>query len=564
MKNIYLYKHSLYVVDIMDFELVDYDEYLPRLRKYFSCYLRGRMEYQHLHPETEQPMFNSQIHFYNLDVGNSIYFFSNEGFTYFGLGREIEDYVSLTANMKLSTNLNYNIKVKKAIHFAKDELNKIFLIMPINCDLLSDKEIFSLKDKNEIIIIDNVEYINFGELKRGIHILRNIRNFMEHITVDSQYTSFLKLVKVRILYKFSKDPNFCPSCDNLIAKSYENNEIIKNIVGDNPKICVDCYSKKLMNYFLSKATDIFLNRYYLEILAENTLDIKFYLNLFDKYGMFDENGFLEKTSTQSSFVPPKYQLNTLFLETMQSYSDLINEKTMIYDGDELSDFESTLLENNLSYAEGFEIKNKLEYYVLSGNIKSMSGKTRKNIKKKLKNLIDWKSNYKKKRVNIFETIEILNRLTLNSKGELNESFINHVTFFGLDDSVCWKIRDELIEGIENKVIKKNHFPEIFNKTCDEVIQEELNKLFTKKECYYFNESIYLKTLLNQNEMIDFVKNLNLINDALEINNFNLFNLNNNFFKIILECNVIKLDVLNDFLENFGFNKTVLHYDNGEG
>ena len=249
---------------------------------------------------------------------------------------------------------------------------------------------------------------------------------------------------------------------------------------------------------------------------------------------------------------------------MQSYSDLNNKKTMIYDGDELSDFESTLLENNLSYAEGFEIKNKLEYYVLSGNIKSMSGKTRKNIKKKLKNLIDWKSNYKKKRVNIFETIEILNRLTLNSKGELNESFINHVTFFGLDDSVCWKIRDELIEGIENKVIKKNHFPEIFNKTCDEVIQEELNKLFTKKECYYFNESIYLKTLLNQNEMIDFVKNLNLINDALEINNFNLFNLNNNFFKIILECNVIKLDVLNDFLENFGFNKTVLHYDNGEG
>lgn len=564
MKNIYLYKHSLYVVDIMDFELVDYNEYLPRLRKYFSCYLRGRMEYQHLHPETEQPMFNSQIHFYNLDVGNSIYFFNNEGFTYFGLGREIEDYVSLTANMKLSTNLNYNIKVKKAIHFAKDELNKIFLIMPINCDLLSDKEIFSLKDKNEIIIIDNVEYINFGELKRGIHILRNIRNFMKHITIDPQYTSFLKLVKVRILYKFSKDPNFCPSCDNLTAKSYENNELIKNIVGDNPKICADCYSKKLMNYFLSKATNIFLNKYYLEILAENSLDIKFYLNLFDKYSMFDENGFLNNTSTQSSFVPPKFQLNTPFLETMQFYSEVINEKTMIYEGDQLSDFESTLLKNNLSYAEGFEIKNQIEYSVLSGKLKLGGGKYINRIDKSIKNLINLKSNSKKNRTKIFEIIEVLNRLTLNSKGELNEVFINRMAVFGLDDSVCWKIRDELIEGIENKVIKKNHFPEIFNKTCDEVIQEELNKLFTKKECYYFNESIYLKTILNQNEMIDFVKNLNSINDALEINNFNLFNLNNNFFKIILECNVIKLDVLNDFLENFGFNKTVLHYDNGEG
>ena len=154
-------------------------------------------------------------------------------------------------------------------------------------------------------------------------------------------------------------------------------------------------------------------------------------------------------------------------------------------------------------------------------------------------------------------------MTLNSKGELNEDFINHITAFGFDESVCWKIRDELIEGIENQTIKKNHFPEIFNKTCDAVIQEELDKLFTKKECYCFNDSIYLKTILNQKEMVDFVKNLNSINDALEINHFNLFNLNNNFFKIILDFNVIKVDVLSDFIDKFGFNKTVLYYDNGE-
>lgn len=563
MKNIYLYKHSLYVVDIMDFELVDYDEYLPKLRKYFSCYLRGRMDYQHLHPKTKQPIFNSQIHYYNLDVGHSIYFFNNEGFTYFGLGREIEDFASFNA-IKLSTHLNYQIKIKDAIHFAKDELNKIFLIMPINCDLLSDKEIFSLKDKNEIIVIDNVEYINFGELKRGIHILRNIRNFMEHITVDPQYTSFLKIVRVRILYKFSKDSNFCPSCDNLIAKSYENNEIIKNLADDNPKICADCYSMKLMDYFLSKATDIFLNRYYLEILAENTLDIKFYLNLFDKYGMFDENGFLEKTSTQSSFVPPKYQLNTLFLETMQSYSDLINGRTMICEGDKLSDFESTLLKNNLSYAEGFEIKNQVEYKVLSGKLKLGGGKYNKRINKEIKKKINERSNSKKNAVNIFEIIEILNRITLNSKGELNDDFRNKISSFGLDESVCWKIRDELIDGINNKTIEKNHFPKVFNKTCNEVIQEELNKIFTKKECYCVDNSVYLKTVLNQKEMVDFVKNLNSINNALEINNFNLFNLNNNFFKIILDFKVIKMDVLTDFLDNSGFDKTVLYCDNGEG
>ena len=65
-------------------------------------------------------------------------------------------------------------------------------------------------------------------------------------------------------------------------------------------------------------------------------------------------------------------------------------------------------------------------------------------------------------------------------------------------------------------------------------------------------------------MVDFVKNLNSINDALEINNFNLFNLNNNnFFKIILDFKVIKMDVLTDFLDNLGFDKTTLYCDNGE-
>ena len=65
-------------------------------------------------------------------------------------------------------------------------------------------------------------------------------------------------------------------------------------------------------------------------------------------------------------------------------------------------------------------------------------------------------------------------------------------------------------------------------------------------------------------MVDFIKNLNSINDALGINNFNLFNLNNNFFKVILDFNVIKIDVLSEFLDTFGFNKTVLYCDNGEG
>ena len=75
---------------------------------------------------------------------------------------------------------------------------------------------------------------------------------------------------------------------------------------------------------------------------------------------------------------------------------------------------------------------------------------------------------------------------------------------------------------------------------------------------------YLK--LNANDSInqEDIGNLNSINDALEINNFNLFNLNNNFFKIILDFKVIKMDVLTDFLDNFGFDKTVLSCDNGEG
>lgn len=564
MKIICLYKYGSYVVNIMDFKLVDYDDYLPRLKNYFNCYLRGRIDYQHLDSKTRQPIFNSIVHFHNLEVDNSIYFFKNEGFTYFGLGKEIKNFVSFNVNTKLSTHLDYKIKVKEAINFAKDDLNNIFLIMPINCESLSDREIFSLKDKNDIIALDNVEYINFGKITNGIHILRNIRNFMEHITINNQYSSFLKLDNVEILHKFSKNPNFCPSCDNLISKSYENNDIINNIVGNNPNICADCYSKKLMDYFLSNATDIFLNKHYLEILAENNWDIKFYLDLFDKYNMFDENGFLHKTSSQTSFTPPKFQLNVLFLETMQLYIDSINEKTKLHNGTELSDFELTLLKNNLSCTEGFEIKNQIEHDVLSGKLKLWGGKKINKIDERIKKLINHKSNSKKNVVNVFNIIELLNKRTLNSQGGLNEDFINYVTSFGLDESSCWKIRDNMVEGIKNKNLKENHFLSDFNKICGDVIQEELSELLTKKECYFVNNLGYLKSLLNQKDTVNFIKNLNSIKDSLEINNFNLFNLDNNFFKIILDFNVNKWDILNDFLENFGFNKTILHCDNGDG
>ena len=278
--------------------------------------------------------------------------------------------------------------------------------------------------------------------------------------------------------------------------------------------------------------------------------------------MFDKNGFLQKNSAKKSFIPPKFKLNPLFIETMQSYSDLINKKTIIYSGDKLSDFESLLLKNNLSYADGVEIKNNLEDYVLSGKIKSMKGKTHKNIDKKLKELINIKSSYKKKEIDIFEIIKILNKLTLDSNGKLNENFIDYVTSFGLDKHVCWKIREELIEGIENKNVEKDQLQAIFNKTSNKIIQEELSKIFTKKECYCINDSLYLKTILNQKEMINFIKNLNSIYDALEINIFNLFNLNNNFFKIILDFKVIKPDVLNNFLKKFGFDK-LIYWDNGD-
>ena len=64
-------------------------------------------------------------------------------------------------------------------------------------------------------------------------------------------------------------------------------------------------------------------------------------------------------------------------------------------------------------------------------------------------------------------------------------------------------------------------------------------------------------------MLDFVKKLNSIKSILEINSFNLLKMDNDFFKIILDFNIIDIDILNEFLKDLEFNKKVLYCNEGE-
>ena len=543
----------------MNFKLTKIDEeYSTKLENYFDFHLRGRIDYQHVNPTNNQLLFETTIHFHNLNVSDSIYYFKNDECYYCGLGREIQNFVNINANSRISSNLKYNLKVKQAIQFAKDELDKLFFVMPINLDSLSDKEIFSLKEKNDIIEIDGSEYINFGEIKKGIHILRNIRNFIAHVTVDMDYTSYLKLIKVRILNKYARDSRFCSSCNNLINNGSNDNKI-KKMRDDFPGICLQCYEKKLINYFLSSVPKFCMKKRNLELLSCKQDIFKFYLDLLCKYELFDENDELHTCICDDDFIPSQYKLDSSNLEKMQKMMYFIDNITVMDSIDSISSFEKVLLKNNLTYQDGLTIKNYLEKEVLLNRINF--NKYENVIKWKLKSQIANKSKLNNNlTIDIFDISQRLNKKTLNSKGELNGDFVNQIKNQGLNEDICWEIRESLIQNVDSGLIKTENFDDSYSTVINEHIQENLSRLYSIKEYYCFNDKIHLKTILNMDEMKEFFYKFNSIKDSLDLSNFSLYKLNNNFFKIIIDfkINSANKNVLENVLNDFNFDKFVLN------
>ena len=538
----------------MQLEIVEGKQYLSELRKYFSFHLRGRIPYQHFNGEDPDSSFDTEIHFHNINNFYSIYFFKNEGIFYFGLGREIENFVNMTPLKKIIPNLDIRLKVKNAVKFAKKD-DSLYLVMPIDCESLSDKQYASLMDFVEIIEVDNQEFVNFGEIKRGIHILKNIRNFMINISLDINFTSILKLNHVPIS-KNLDNSQFCSKCGNFIEKSYKQEGKLKRMVGDNPTVCANCFSKKLLNYFLLNTTELYLYKENLKIISKEDGIIKFYLDLFDKFNFFDEDGCLPNSPLTDDFSPKNYILHINRAKKLQRIMDIANEMMLLSNNDVLSSFDKLLLSNNMNYSDGMNVQNQVKSCILSGKIQYKKDESilPERICVIINKVIRKMANSKV--INIFTLINQLNYNTLNSFGGLNEEFSKKIKSHGLSDEICWQIRDLMINKINEGAINENNFQKNFDDITDNIIKENLENLFSKREYYCFDESIYLRTIMTYKDMLRFMVWLNSIEKFIEIINFSFFNLDAYFYKINIDFQLCdySLNDLDSFLDELGFVK----------
>lgn len=546
--------------------LIDKDFGLYKFKRYLDFYLRGKLDYNHVDVETNKIIFKSTIHYYNLNNdNNSIFYLIDEGIFYFGLDDEIDQYINNRAIISISGNFKFHLKLKNAFHFARDSNNEenILLLIPVDYENLSNVETSVFLKKNKIVTINNRTYINFGGIKENITILRNLRNFMSRTSVDININSFLKVNSTYVPNNFN-DSELCNKCHKIISESYKNKEFFKEFIPNNRGFCVDCYSTMLMGYFVTKNNfPIFMQREILKKLSKNDDVFNFYLNLFDVYDMFDDEGILlfddlksnyhgEKVPYRVSFNNKKYQMPKFILNQ-------INDFFSPQENDDFSYIEDLIIKNQLPYHKIVEIRNQLEtdaLFNLFGYYRFVSDKKIKmDIKTKVNQYINKikKSNGSK---NYFERISKLNMLTLNSNGGFNKKFLDRIISEGLDKECCVKIRNELIEGIYDNSI--DDVEEEFNNRIESIIEKYRVSSFVERKYYNFNNNIYLKVIIKDTDQYKLFKSINSFKSFvnIELENFYLNTLSEGYIKMIANFKVDSKDLkfLERVMENHGFDK----------
>lgn len=561
----------------MALTLIDKHFGLYKFKQYLEFRLRGKLDYSHIDIETNKIRFSSTIHYYNLGNNNSIFYFINDDIFYFGLDDDIYQYINNIAILSISGNFKFRIKLKDAFYFARDtgDDENIFLLVPINYENLSDIETSVFLQKNKIEIIDNKKYINFGGIKDNISILRNLRNFMSRTTIDMSITSFLKVNSTYVPKRFH-DGKFCRKCHNLISKSYKNKEFFKEFVPNNRGFCVDCYSKMLMGYFVSKFIfPIFHKQEVLMKLANDDQVFGFYFKLFEYYGEF-KNGILDfnelKKYYSNQSVPRRLNLDTPYYKHIRTKLLSINTIIKFGNSKEVSDFERVLFENNLSYADALDIKNKLEYDAIFESSVShyyshdldIDGE----VHKEIMHLIKEKNASNVDTYYCFDCIVELNKLTLNSNGDLNKDFINRITSHGLNKNVCFNIRNSLINDINNGLITKNDIKNKFNSLIAKLIQEHRKNLIKEKNYYSIDDKIHIKgviDIVDQNKIFELIKFIQSLGFNIKLDNFILFNLNDEFLKFMIDFKIDTNEIksMDKLLKNRGFTKSIFDSSSGD-
>lgn len=479
----------------------------------------------------------------------------------FGLETDLKDNGSFKniIEPRLIVSLDYTSK-NSSILFAYVDF-KVNLCMKINLDFLNEKEKCILKNKNQIINFEENYYIILGQLNKPISILRNLRNFISnctfymdsifiiniksvHIPREFDFKTFCPEIEDKIIINHDKH-SYCMLCGNKIDESYGVNPEFHKIIGNNPNKCASCFSKVLMAYFQNKIIDKFSNRAYLLSISQDKDLIKFYLNICEKNNIikrtekinFSED-FQEEYLKFNEEIPKEYRLDWLFKgkKGTSDIIDIIDEYTLENHRLSLS-FEELLQKYSLSNDDGWNIRNQLITEAKNGKLK----KTKKKIRQRIKHLINERY-VEDNSVNLFELSDKLNKMTLNSKGDLNEDFVKILKLNNLKLDCGWVIRNELIKEIDNNEINTNNFQKRFNQLINIKKNQSMsfnNECDILKEYFIIDEKVNLIAIINKKDISDFLKMFLIIKQFSDfhLEHLTILSLNNDFSKVFVEFTV---------------------------
>lgn len=427
----------------------------------------------------------------------------------------------ITPKMVLSLNCKY--LSHSGIVFARKD-GEIVLLMRIDFSLLNDYQNSKLKKKNLIEKIDGDYYINFGQFKHGIYLLRNIRNFLFNFYIDNRNYDYIKLVPkgydFRGKYKNKKIKDiYCISCGKKAVRNFNlKNKRFIGFIGENPNRCAYCFSRILITYFIEKIQGLKGSKAYIKSISSNPDLIDFYFTLLESTGIISTHPYL---SFQKNFIPvhkksykdiPSIYLiedniNENFFAYRSRICDYIDALTLSSSKKFNNNFKKKLKQHNLSIKDGWEIRGDMISFVNNGLIKNRSKKHIKDVlnqlildyseineykkpknnksnKKKKNDKSDEniektnKSNIKKKRIILIKSNE-LRRLTINPLGGLKNSFMDLLKENSLSKEKGIQIISILMDEInQNKLAEEYVEGRLYNLIYEFSAKLEKSKLYS--------------------------------------------------------------------------------------
>ena len=506
---------------------------------------------------------------------------------FFGSDFELKDN-DKKVNPILAVSLNSNNLKRSCIVFGRDTKDNIYLLMRIKFDVLSVHQKAVLKAYNDIKEIEGMNYINFGCFDNKIEILKNIRNFIQKIDVVKSENDFIDMKSIIIPHEYKEmiglSDDYDEKNDNIFDIEKNNycmccgHEILPNVnlnsyFGQNPNKCCECYSKILISYFQSKVGGDIEDKSLFLSLVEDKEIIEFYINFLESKGFIDKTGkiiFEQDLSEYKPFysdIPNDLLIEENLFETnefMIKIHDKINliEELTIHHGVFNKKFNELLSDYKLFPTDGHIIKNKLIDEIKKGNLNI-------DIDRRIREyVIDF--THDKNFIDIFELSNKLNKLTLKSQNELNDSFKNKLNEHYLNEEDGWEIRNQLIAEIDDLSISnvetlENRFNSLLHEKDKKHILQKINDSENElnKEFLIINQDCYLNTIVKNTDLNSLIQLINRFKKFICLDSMIFTKISPNLSKceIIFKIKNGNVEIITDILSNNEFQN--LNGDNNE-